>query len=74
MEARFSNILKATNVTKLTKVILESCYRVLQVTCKPKTVNQSLYLLRAVEIWATFDIQTDIIFAIFWKTLQNYTF
>ena len=32
METRLSNIFRTTNVTNLTKVIHESCYRVLQVT------------------------------------------
>ena len=44
METIFSSILKTTNATKLTKAILESCYRILQVTCKLKAVNLSLYL------------------------------
>ena len=60
------------NVTKLTKVILESTYRVLQV--KSKTLKQPVYFLRAVEFWPTFDIQIDITLAIFWEKLQNYTF
>ena len=34
MEMRLSNIFKTTNVPKLTKAILESSYRVLQVTYK----------------------------------------
>ena len=34
METRLSNIFKTTKVTNLTKVILESSYKVLQVTCK----------------------------------------
>ena len=34
METRLSNIFKTANIKKLTKVILESSYRVLQVTSK----------------------------------------
>ena len=34
METRLSNILKTTNVTNFTKTILESSYRVLQVTLR----------------------------------------
>ena len=34
MEVRLSNIFKITRVTKLTKAVLESFYRVLQVTSK----------------------------------------
>ena len=30
--------------------------------------------LRAVESWATFDIQIDITLGIFWEKLRNYTF
>ena len=32
------------------------------------------YFLRAVDFWATLDIQIDITFAIFWEKLQNYFF
>ena len=60
------------NVTKLTKVILESTYRVLQV--KSKTLKQPVYFLRAVEFWPTFDIQIDITLVIFWEKLQNHAF
>ena len=64
METRLSNIFKTTNVTKLTKVILESSYRVLQVTSKWKTLKQPVYFLRAVEFWPTFDIQINITLSI----------
>ena len=37
MKKRFSNTFKTTNVTKLTKAILKSFYRVLQITSKWKT-------------------------------------
>ena len=49
MEERLSNIFKTRNVTKLTKAILKSPYRVLQVTSKLKTQQHSVYFLRAVE-------------------------
>ena len=43
-ETRLSNIFKTTNVTKLTKPILESCYRVLlNVTSKGKSLKQHVY-------------------------------
>ena len=74
METRLSNIFKTTNVTNLTKVILESSYRVLQVTSKWKTPKQLLYLLKAVEFWPTFDIQIDKTVIIFWEMFQNQTF
>ena len=74
METRFSNIFKTTNVTKLTKVILGSSYRVLQVTSKWKTLKQLAYFLRAVQFWPTFDIQINVTLAIFWEKLQNHTF
>ena len=74
METRLSNIFKTTNVTKLTKVILESFYGVLQVTSKWKTPKQPLYLLKAVEFWPTFDIQIDKTVIIFWEMFQKQTF
>ena len=40
MKMRLVNILKTTNVTKLTKAILESSYIVLQVASKSKTLKQ----------------------------------
>ena len=67
MENKLPNILKTRNITTLTKVILKSSYRVLQITSKWKTVKQPFYFLRAVEFWSTFDT------TFFWK-LQNYTF
>ena len=74
METRLSNIFKTTKVTNLTKVILESSYRVLQVTCKWKALKQPVCFLEAVEFWPTFDIQIGITLAIFREKLQNYTF
>ena len=74
METRLSNIFKTTNATNLTKVILESSYRVLQVTSKWKTLKQPVYFLKAVELCPTFDIQIDITLAIFPEKLQIHTF
>ena len=74
METRLSKIFKTTNVTKLTKVIQESSYRVLQVTSKYKTLKQPVYFLKVVEFCPTFDIQINITFAIFREKLQNHTF
>ena len=74
METRLSNIFKTTNATNLTKVILESSYRVLQVTFKWKTLKQPVYFLKAVELCPTFDIQIDITLAIFPEKLQIHTF
>ena len=39
METRLSNILNTKNVTKLTKAIVESSYRVLQITSKWKVLK-----------------------------------
>ena len=72
MKTRLSNIFKT--VTKLTKVILESSYKVLQVTSKWKTLKQPIYFLKAVELWPTFNIQIDITLTIFWENLQNHIF
>ena len=58
----------------MTKVILESSYRVIQLTFKWKTLKQPVYFLKAVEFCPTFDIQIDITLAIFWEMLQNHTF
>ena len=49
METRLSNIFETKNVTNLTKLILESSYRVLKVTFKWKTLKQPVYFLKAVE-------------------------
>ena len=65
METRLPNIFKSTNVTKLTKFIVESSYAVLQVTSKWKTLKQPVYFNRAVELWSTFDIRFDMTLAIF---------
>ena len=74
MEPSLSNIFKTTNVTNLTKVILESSYRVLQVTCKWKALKQPIYFLKAVEFCPTLDIQIDIPLVVFREKLQNHTF
>ena len=49
METRLSNTFKTTSVTKLTKVILESSYSVLQVTFKWKTSKRTVYFLKVIE-------------------------
>ena len=74
METRLSNIFKTTNVTNLTKVILERPYKVLQVTFKWKTLNQPVYFLKALKFFPTFDIQIDITLIIFREKLQNHNF
>ena len=74
MATSLSDIFKTTRVTDLTKIILESSYRVLQVTFKQKTLKQPIYLLKAVEFCSTFDIQIEIALAIFWEKLQNHAF
>ena len=74
MESRLSNVFKTTTVTSMTKVILESYYRVLQVTCKWKALKQPVCFSKAVEFCPTFDIQIDITLTIFREKLQNYTF
>ena len=57
METRLFNIIKTTNLTKLTKVILESSYRVVKVISKWKTLKETVYFLKAVEVCRTSDIQ-----------------
>ena len=74
MEKRMSNIFKTTNIAKLTKTILKSSCRVLQVTSKWKTLKKTCLFLRAVEFQSTFYIQISINLAIFSKKLQNCTF
>ena len=74
IETRFSNIFKTTNATNLTKVIQESSYIVLQVTCKKKELKHLVYFFKAVEFWPTFNIQIDITLSIFQEKLQNHTF
>ena len=74
MEKKLSNTFKTTNVTKMTKAIIRSSYRVLQVTSKWKTLRQPVYFVRAVEFWSTFDIRVSITLAMFWEKLHNYTF
>ena len=39
-----------------------------------ENTETAFYFLKAVEFWSTFDIQIDITLAVFWITLQNYTF
>ena len=68
METRLSNTFKTTNFTKLTKAILESSYRVLQVMPKWKTLNWLVYFSRAVE-----NIQIDITLAMFGKKFGETT-
>ena len=65
MKTRLPSIFKTTNVTKVTKFIVESSYTVLQVTSKWKTLKQPVYFNRAVELWSTFDIRFDMTLAIF---------
>ena len=74
METRLSNIFKTANIMNLTIIILQSYYRVLQVTCKWKTLKQPICFLKAAEFCHTFDFQSDIALAIFWEKLQNHTF
>ena len=71
MKERLYNIFKTTNITKLTKAILKSSCRVLQVVCKWKTLKKPVYFLRAVEFWPIFDIQININLAMFWEKLKN---
>ena len=73
MEKILSNIVKTANIMKLTKIIQESSYRVLQVTSKWKTLKQPVYVFKAFEFWPTFDIQIDTVLAIFWGMFQNDT-
>ena len=60
MEKSLSNIFKTTNVTKL-KVILQSLYRVLQVTTQWKTLKQPVYSLRGVECRPNFGLTLHIL-------------
>ena len=69
METRLSNIFKTANIMNLTIIILQSYYRVLQVTCKWKTLKQPICFLKA-----AFDFQNDITLAIFREKLQNHNF
>ena len=69
MEKRLSNIFKTTNVSKLTKAVLENSYRVLQVTTKWKTLKQPVYFLRTIQFWPNFDIQIAITLAILWEKI-----
>ena len=74
MDTKLPNILKAANVTKFTKVILEKSYNNLQVKSKWKTLKRFVYFLKVAELWANFNIQIDITLSIFWEKLENYTF
>ena len=62
MKMRFSSIFKLANVVKLTKVILEISHKNLDFS-KWKTLKRLVYFLRAVELWATFDIQIELTLA-----------
>ena len=73
METRLLNIYKTEKATSLTKVILESFYRILQVTFKWKTLTQPVYFLKTVEFCSSFDVQIYITLAIFREKLQNHT-
>ena len=73
METRLSN--KTAKAMKLTKeTILESSYKFLQVKSKYKTLKRSVYILRAFEFWASFDIQIDITLPVFWKRVMKLHF
>ena len=59
-------------VTKLTKVTPESSCRVLKVISKWKTLNQSVYFLKAVEACLTFDIEIHITLGTFCEISQKH--
>ena len=61
MEKRFSNIFKTANV----KRVDQDHSKMFLVTSKWKILKQFVYLLRAVELWPTFDIQISINLALF---------
>ena len=69
---RLSNIFKTATVTNLTKVILESSYRVLKVPFKWKTVKQPVYFLKPAEFCLAFDIQIDITLVVLPEKLRNH--
>ena len=56
METRLSNILKTTNATKFIKTILESTYKVVLGTYNLAAPTRPVFLLRAVEFSALYDI------------------
>ena len=56
METKLSNILKTTNATKLIKTIPESTCKVVLGTNNLATSTLPVFLLRAAEFQATFDI------------------
>ena len=68
---RLSNISKTT---KLTKAVLESFYRVPQVTLKWTTLKQLVYFLKAIEFWLAFEIHIDLNLALFWEKPQTNPF
>ena len=72
MERRLSNIFKTTNVMNLTKVILESSYRVLKIICEWKALKLSVYFLKAVECCPIFHIQIERTLSIFCEKQQNF--
>ena len=72
IEMRLFNIFKNTKVMKLTKVILENSFRVLQVTSKWKTLKQLVYFLKTFGVLLTFKL--TYILTKFWEMLQNHTF
>ena len=74
MERRLSNIFKTTNVTKLTKTILKSSYRVLQITSKWKKLKQPVHFLIPVEFLPTFEIQISMALAVIWKSCKTTLF
>ena len=74
MEARLPNIVTTTDVTKLTNIILESSYTVLQVKSKSKTLKQPVYFLGAVETWSLFNIRFHKNLGKFWNKLQHSPF
>ena len=74
METRLHNIFKSENVTNLTILILESSYKVLLEVVLFVTLKRSAHFLLAVEFLATFNLQIDIILAIFCEMLRKNIF
>ena len=56
METRLNNILKTTDITKFIKTILKSTYKVVLGTYNLAVPTWPVFLLKAVEFEATFDI------------------
>ena len=71
METRLSNILKTTNATKFIKTILKSTYKVLLGTYNLAAPMRPVFLSRAVDFQAAFDIQSVITFALSQKKLSE---